>query len=108
MPIHPIEERQIKVKQHIPAFVSGLQPTVHYVESPEKILNVEFLKNIANHEDHVGFGISSYLEDTFILLELTKDKKHYVVAFIEGLTEEEAYSIAPKWSPPQQEKKEDK
>ncbi len=108
MPLHPIEGRKIKVKQYIPGFVSGYEPTITHVESPDKILKVEFIAKIAAHEDHAGFGISSYLDDTFILVELLKDGKHYVVAFIEGLTEEEAYSIAPQWRPPQQEKKEEK
>ena len=70
------------VRQHIPQFVSGIEPyTVHNVDETD-LMNpkvIPWLKNF-QHEGFVEFFTQPYVHDVLIISARYKDGKHWVAA----------------------------
>ncbi len=58
-PIRSIKPKQMKkFIQHIPSFVSGIEPQCHEISGISDVLNLDFVKKFTENEIFYGFAVS--------------------------------------------------
>lgn len=77
----------MRVRQHIPAFVSGIEPWDGEVHTLAELLDLPFVRDWATDERLKGFSYSPYPitldgESRDLLMAETTDGKWYVVASV--------------------------
>lgn len=70
----------MKVTQHIPGFVSGVEPERHEVSSQEDLLNLEFVKRQRSYEGFHRFSLS----ENCLMAEFKGGKEWWVIAFLDS------------------------
>jgi len=75
------------IKQHIPNFVSGIDPVSVDFETIDDLMNIEFVQQWKGN-DFFQFSISPSGEYYILMCELKNGTRRYVVGYITGVNED--------------------
>ena len=76
------------IKQHIPNFVSGIDPVTWNFENRNELLSIDFVKRWIDEDFH-QFSVSEYYDCILLMAELEDGNKWYVIGYITGISEDD-------------------
>lgn len=95
----------MRVRQHVPSFVDGVDPEKTYVFSPEELERLEFVRRWKDQQMFYRFAIHRHYyqssgEDTHLMLaEFDHGKQWWVVAYLRGPDSLKILAKYPDWEP---------
>ena len=84
------------IRQHIPNFVSGIDPVSVDFETIDDLINIEFVKQWKRN-DFFQFSIFPSGEYYILMCELKNGTRRYVVGYITGIDGDKLN--LPSWKP---------
>jgi hypothetical protein len=85
------------IKQHIPNFVSGIDPVTQNFETLEELLNIDFVKQWGDDEDFHQFSIGPYGDRWHLMVEQNNGERWWVLGYITDIVRDELN--LPNWKP---------
>ncbi len=75
----------MNVRQHIPAFVSGVDPAVAVVACQRELLDLEWIQRWVDDPNFKRWSLSHDGERNLLMAEM-KDGRFWVIAFVDDVT----------------------
>lgn len=100
----------MRVRQHIPSFFEGFEPTKTYVFTAPQLEKLEFIHKWTQHPGFYRLAVHRHYyqrrgEDVHLMLaELQEGKEWWVIAYLEGDDSLKILAKYPEWeaNPPHQ------
>ena len=87
------------ITQHIPNFVSGIDPVIWHFRDRNELLNIDFVQRWTR-EDFYQFSVADYYDCLLLIAELEGGHKWYVVGYVRGINKD--HLELPEWEKPKE------
>ena len=92
----------MRVRQHIPSFVDGVEPAKTYVFNAEALEKLEFIHRWSEQQMFYRFAVHrNYFDDMHLMLAEFDGGKHWwVIAYLKGDDSLKILAKYPEWENP--------